>query len=377
MLSSMPELSCMMNIDALLHPHIPDRESLLDFSRNLLDQIPGIERNLALWKRSPGDKYVIAELFRALHNIKGDATICQMEFGVMITHPVETLMARLRNGEIVFSELLAEVILLAMDRLELTVEALENNRTLEQLKLVELVGGLEKMSRDSAESIEEHSIQLIEEVTGFRSALATSVNKVRTPAVAQSSAKLATDLHFFYSLSKHFEARSPLFEGRSERLKQLALDTNLTAGKPVDPEQLEAAVYMHDIGMMFLPESIWLKVGKLTDDEKLLMRDHPVEAAGLLERMGGWKAAAMMVAQHHETPDGGGYPQQIKGDQICAGAKILAIVDAFESVTLKHRDRGMSRSILRAIAEVNACDKQFAPEWIAPFNAVIRRMLES
>ena len=85
----------------------------------------------------------------------------------------------------------------------------------------------------------------------------------------------------------------------------------------------------------------------------------------------------MMVAQHHETPDGGGYPQQLKGDQICAGAKILAIVDAFESVTLKHRDRGMSRSILRAIAEVNACDKQFAPEWIVPFNAVIRRMLES
>ena len=62
---------------------------------------------------------------------------------------------------------------------------------------------------------------------------------------------------------------------------------------------------------------------------------------------------------------------------ICVGAKILAIVDAFESVTLKHSHRGQSRSLLRAIAEINACDNQFAPEWIAHFNGVIRRMVES
>jgi len=366
-----------MNIAALLNPHVVDRESLKDFARNLLDQIPGIERNIARLKKTPDDKYMIAELFRALHNVKGDAAICQVEFGVMITHPIETLLARLRDGEIAFSELLAEAVLLAMDRLELAVESLEDNRTLEQLKLVELVRGLEKMSRAGAESIEDLSVQLIEAVTGFRPALAASIHKPRIPPALRSSERLVTDLRFFRSLSKQFEARSPLFEGRGQRLRQLALDTNLGAGKPVDPIQLEAAVYMHDIGMMFLPESVWLKVGKLTDEDKLQMQDHPLEAAGLLDRMEGWHEAATMVAQHHEMPDGCGYPKHLKGDGICDGAKILAIIDAFEAVTLKHRDRGLSRSILRAVAEVNACDKQFAPEWIAPFNAVIRRMLES
>lgn len=366
-----------MNIAALLHPRVADRESLKDFAQNLLDQIPGIERNIARLKREPADRHMIAELFRSMHNIKGDATICQVEFGVMITHPIETLLARVRDGEIPFSELLAEVILLAMDRLELAVESLEANRTLEQLKLVELVRGLDKMSKVGAELIEERSVQLIEAVTGFRPALAASIHEPRTPPAARSSEKLVADLHFFRSLSKQFEARSPLFEGRGQRLRQLALDTNLGAGKPVDPIQLEAAVYMHDIGMMFLPESVWLKVGKLSDEDKLQMQDHPLQAAGLLERMEGWHEAAIMVAQHHEMPDGGGYPKQLKGDCICAGAKLLAIIDAFEAVTLKQRDRGLSRSILRAIAEVNACDKQFAPEWIAPFNAVIRRMLES
>jgi len=44
---------------------------------------------------------------------------------------------------------------------------------------------------------------------------------------------------------------------------------------------------------------------------------------------------------------------------------------------LKHIHRGKNRSVLRAIAEINACDKQFAPEWIEPFNRVIRRTVEA
>ena len=141
--------------------------------------------------------------------------------------------------------------------------------------------------------------------------------------------------------------------------------------------QLEAAVYMHDIGMMFLPESVWLKQERMSPDEKLILRAHPGYAAGFLSRMEGWSGAAEMVAQHHEMPDGEGYPLGIEAKQICAGAKILAIVDAFEAVMLKHVNRGRNRSLLRAIAEINACDNQFAPEWIGPFNQVIRRSLEA
>ncbi|MDR2678989.1 MAG: metal-dependent phosphohydrolase, partial [Zoogloeaceae bacterium] len=58
------------------------------------------------------------------------------------------------------------------------------------------------------------------------------------------------------------------------------------------------------------------------------------------------------------------------------GAKIIAIVDAFEAIMLKHSQKGKNISVLRAIAEINACDNQFAPEWIAPFNTIIRRTVE-
>jgi HD-GYP domain-containing protein (c-di-GMP phosphodiesterase class II) len=161
------------------------------------------------------------------------------------------------------------------------------------------------------------------------------------------------------------------------RILRLALETNKVAGNPVNAQQLEAALYMHDVGMMLLPESVWLKVGKMTNDEKQLLRSHPSAAAGLLQRIPGWEAAAEMVAQHHEMPDGTGYPRGLASAEICAGAKILSIVDAFESVMLKHIQGGKNRSVLRAIAEINACDNQFAPEWIAPFNAVIRKTVET
>jgi hypothetical protein len=366
----------MADIGALLHPSIPDREGLTEFIEDLADIVPNVERDVAKLKKTPDDNALVAALFRALHNIKGDAAICKVDIGVLIAHPIETLLARLRGGEIRFSELIAEVILLAMDRLELAVEALAAGRPFANLKLVELVGGLEGMATASTAELEERSVALIEAVTGFRPVNAgAQVRPVGAHAV-RGAESIAADLKFFRTLAQQLESRSPLFKGRSGRLLRLALDTNAVAGKPVDPVQLEAAVYMHDVGMMFLPESVWLKVGQLTDEEKRSLRDHPAYSTGLLERMSDWKAAAEMVAQHHESPDGGGYPEGLKTEAICAGAKILAIVDAFEAVTLKHSHRGQSRSLLRAIAEINACDNQFAPEWIARFNTVVRRMVE-
>jgi len=367
----------MADITALLQPVVRDREGLTEFTEDLMDLVPAIERDIARLKRTPDDNALIANLFRALHNVKGDAAICKVDVGVIVAHPIETLLARLRGGELAFSDLLAEVILLAMDRLELAVDALSTGKGFGHLKMVELVGGLESMTNVPAADIDELAVKLIESVTGFRPVRAAPQVRPAPVHAARGADKVASDLKFFRQLALQLEARSPLFKGRTGRLLRLALETNGVGGKPVDAVQLEAAVYMHDIGMMFLPESVWLKVGQLTDEDKRALRDHPNYAAGLLERIEHGQEAARIVAQHHEMPDGGGYPVGLKGDAICAGAKILAIVDAFEAVTLKQSHRGQNRSLLRAIAEINACDRQFAPEWIGHFNTVVRRMVES
>ena len=360
---------------ALLYPVVSDRESLQEFIEDLEDLAPGIENDVAALRRSPTDRTLIASLFRSLHTIKGDAAICKVGVGVLICHPIESLLSRCRDGEVVFSGLLAEVVLLALDRLELTVEALNSGREIAHLKLPELVSGMEGMATAHGDEIAARAARTIEAVTGFKPVQADS--ETLTVTTHAAPADLAVDLRFFRSLALQLETRSPLFKGRTERILRLALETNAVAGSLVDASQLEAAVYMHDVGMMFAPESVWLKVGKLSDEDKRQLREHPGHAAGLLERMHGWTAAAAMVAQHHEMLDGGGYPAGLQAAAICPGAKILAIVDAFEAVTLKHSHRGQTRSLVRAIAEINACDNQFAGEWIVPFNAVIRKMVEA
>ena len=368
-----------MDIRTIIAPTINDRDGLEEFFEALIDQTPNIERDIARLKSAPQDHDVISSLFRAVHNIKGDATLCKVELATVLVHPIETVLARFRNHEIAFTEVLAEAILLAVDRLELAVEGLLTNKSLDGLRLLPLLKGLEKLAIADAPDMDESAGDLIEAVTGFRPAAASAnLFRGRSSSISsKSKSQEADDLRFFRTLANQLEARSPLFKGRTMRLMRLASETNQLKNKAVDPLQLEAAVYMHDIGMMFLPESVWLKVERMTDEEKLVMRTHPEYASGILSRMEGWEAAAEMVAQHHEMPDGEGYPQGLKLKQICEGAKILAIVDAFEAVMLKHINRGRNRSVLRAIAEINACDNQFAPEWIEPFNQVIHKTLEA
>lgn len=366
----------MANIQALSNPRVQDREALLEFAEALTDRAPDIERDMARLAQAPADRVVIADIFRAMHNIKGDAAMCKVEMAALIAHPIESLLTRLRSGELRYSRLLGEVILLAVDRLELATEALVAKKPLSHLKLVELVEGLEKLCQAQQSGLDRLAAQVIQAVTGFRPQEGPKVTFDNPPAQPVARDHVLPDLQFFRSLALQYEARSPLFQGRTGRILDLALETNRTAGSPADATQLEAAVYLHDIGMMFLPEPLWLKTGKLSGAERHALHTHSGYGAGLLARMEGWQAAAEMVRQHHEMPDGAGYPDGIKGDKICAGAKIIAIVDAFEAVTLKHSTRGHKISVLRAIAEVNACDKQFAPEWISPFNTVVRRMLE-
>ncbi|WP_153111775.1 HD domain-containing phosphohydrolase [Propionivibrio limicola] len=371
-----------MDIRAIISPMISDEAALDEFVESLDDLAPNVERDIALLRNTPNASNasnVVASLFRSVHNIKGDGALCKVDLAVAIAHPIETVLARLRNGEISLSDTVAETILLAIDRLELAVESLQHKKPLENLRLLSLVQGLEKLALAAPDEMDACAARIIEAVTGFPPAAQHSslLQPSIPPAATRSDNQTVDDLRFFRSLADLLEARSPLFKGRTQRLLRLALETNQLKGTPVDPVQLEAAIYMHDIGMMFLPESVWLKLDRMTTEERMALRRHPGYAAQILSRMPGWESAARIVAQHHEMPDGGGYPEGIHNGQIADGAKILAIVDAFEAVMLKHIHRGKNRSVLHAVAEINACNNQFAPEWIDPFNQVIRRTVES
>lgn len=361
--------------DALADFRNIDHELFDEYATALDEAGAVIERNIAQLLRNPADPTPVTVLFRSFHNLKGDAAICRFEFGMQVAHHIESLLMRLREGELAFTAMLGEAMLLALDRLELTVEAILLHKPTAQLRLPHLLENLGVLAASTDADLDRNVARMVENVSGFRPVAQPRHLEPGAPGATLPQANVGDDMDFFRLIGQQLERRSPNFAGRGQRLLLLVTAMNELAGRPANPHQLEAAVYVHDLGMMLLPEPLWLKPGKLSADDWAQIRLHPAFGAGVLARMPNWTEAAEIVAQHHEMPDGKGYPLGLRGTEIFPGAKILAIADAFEAVMLKHRNRGQNISVLRAAAEVNACETQFAKEWIKPFNQAVRKML--
>jgi len=97
-------------------------------------------------------------------------------------------------------------------------------------------------------------------------------------------------------------------------------------------ERVRLAGMLHDVGKVGVPDVILQKPAKLTDAEFDVIKRHPELGAQILEHpklsdVRGW------VGEHHERPDGRGYPRGLSGDAISLEARILAVADAFEAMT--------------------------------------------
>ncbi len=103
-----------------------------------------------------------------------------------------------------------------------------------------------------------------------------------------------------------------------------------------EPEVLEAGMagLMHDMGKAVMPEAILNKPGKLTDEEFVVMRTHPVEGHKLLMDWEGVPEAVLDVClHHHEKLDGTGYPERLEGEGISLLSRIGAICDVYDAIT--------------------------------------------
>jgi putative nucleotidyltransferase with HDIG domain len=97
-------------------------------------------------------------------------------------------------------------------------------------------------------------------------------------------------------------------------------------------QALLIASYLHDIGKLAVPEFIINKPGKLTQEEFEKMKIHPVVGADILERVRFPYPVVPIVRSHHESWDGSGYPDGLKGEEIPIGARLLTAVDCFDAL---------------------------------------------
>jgi signal transduction histidine kinase/response regulator RpfG family c-di-GMP phosphodiesterase len=131
------------------------------------------------------------------------------------------------------------------------------------------------------------------------------------------------------------------------------------------------AATVHDVGMTMVSEESLEHGGSLTREERGRMERHAELGADLLRPLEAVGAVREIVLSHHEWWDGTGYPRRLQGDQIPIGARVLAVVDAYESMTLGRAHRSaLSRD--EALAEiVRRKGTQFDPEVVEAFERAL------
>jgi HD-GYP domain-containing protein (c-di-GMP phosphodiesterase class II) len=91
---------------------------------------------------------------------------------------------------------------------------------------------------------------------------------------------------------------------------------------------------LHDVGKIGIPDAILLKPGPLDPEERAIMHRHPDIGYGIIGRIGYFRKAAEIIRTHHEHFDGSGYPRGLKGEAIPAGARVFAVADALDALTV-------------------------------------------
>lgn len=173
------------------------------------------------------------------------------------------------------------------------------------------------------------------------------------------------------ALTAALETRDSETHGHSERVVTYSLRLGREYGLSTDEmKALEFGSLLHDIGKIGVPDSILRKPAKLTEEEWVRMREHPLHGQQILRGIEFLQGASRVVAQHHEKWDGTGYPLGLRQEEIDICARIFSVADAFDAIT---SDRVYRRGKPYEAAAQELDDwagRQFDPKVVEAFHRV-------
>ena len=167
----------------------------------------------------------------------------------------------------------------------------------------------------------------------------------------------------FIMQSRVVDKRDGQTYGHSQRVGEMS--EGVARALRMSDEQcntVRTAGILHDLGKIAIPDSILLKPGKLTPEEYEVIKTHPVEGAQILAEHPEQKGVAEIVMHHHERWDGKGYPDEIAGEAIPIGSRIVNACDAFDTITQARVFRPTVKTPAEAIEEL----RQLAGTWYDP-----------
>ena len=136
------------------------------------------------------------------------------------------------------------------------------------------------------------------------------------------------------ALAASSAAKDPYTSGHSQSVAKLAEDLgDMLQLSAAHKNQLRLAAILHDVGKIGVVDKVLLKEGKLDEDEKLIMRMHPILGARILQPIKAFRQILNVVLHHHEWYDGSGYPDGLAGQNIPLHARIVSVCDAYHAMT--------------------------------------------
>jgi len=174
--------------------------------------------------------------------------------------------------------------------------------------------------------------------------------------------------------SKALDLRDRETEGHTRRVTDLTLRLAKQLGmNPPDIVHIRRGALLHDIGKIGIPDHILLKPGGLTEEEWIIMRQHPQYAYDMLSAVEYLRPALHIPYCHHEKWDGSGYPRGLKGEDIPLPARIFAIADVYDALT-NHRPYRLAWVKEQALDYIRAqSGKHFDPKVVEAFMEIIEK----
>jgi diguanylate cyclase (GGDEF)-like protein/putative nucleotidyltransferase with HDIG domain len=180
---------------------------------------------------------------------------------------------------------------------------------------------------------------------------------------------LAVMLDLAEAIDLRFSGSARHSETVGRYAEMMARELGLSAQRTT---RVRLAGMLHDIGKVGVPDGILHKPGKLTDAEFAVIKRHPELGAQMLDHPS-LTDVREWVGQHHEQPDGRGYPRGLADDEIPLEARIIAVADAYEAMT---SDRSYRSSLDHeaARAELERCaGTQFDPRVVRALLSLLER----
>jgi putative nucleotidyltransferase with HDIG domain len=141
-------------------------------------------------------------------------------------------------------------------------------------------------------------------------------------------------------LAADLEAGDPYTHGHSRRVARYATMIARRMGISGDElTRIRLAAALHDVGKLETPTAILHKPGRLTSSEFAIVQEHPVTGERMVSILED-PELSKIVRHHHERLDGTGYPDQLPGDRIPLGSRIISVADTFDAITSARPYRG-------------------------------------